>query len=125
MSLVLDAGAFLAIERGDRLVAAVIKIELAEGRKPLTHGGVIAQIWRGGARQARVASLLEGTDVVPLDEELGRRTGVLLGRTRRTDAIDAALILIASDGDTVVTSDASDLRALAAAAGVHVDILEV
>ena len=122
----LDAGALLAVERGDRDVAALLKRELLAGRVPLTHGGVVAQVWRGGGgRQAQLARLLPAVDIAPLDDALGRRTGVLLGRARATDAVDAAVIAIAADGDVILTSDPSDLRGLAEAAAVHVDIVKV
>jgi hypothetical protein len=126
MSLILDAGALVAVERGDRDVVALIKRELAAGRAPLTHGGVVGQVWRGGAgRQATLARLLPGLAIAPLDATLGRRAGLLLGKTRTADVIDAALALLASDGDSVLTSDPRDLARLAAAAGAHVDVVPV
>jgi hypothetical protein len=74
--LILNAGAFVAAERGNDDVAALVKRERKHGRVPLTNGGVIAQVWRGGnGRQVPVARLL---DVVPVDDELGRRAGLLL-----------------------------------------------
>jgi hypothetical protein len=125
VTLVLDAGAFIAFERGDRTLAALLKRELMAGRRPRTHGGVVAQIWRAGARQARVARLLRAIEVVPLDLELGLRAGLLLGRTRRSDVVDSALVLLARDGDWMVTSDPDDLQPLAERAGLHVEILPV
>lgn len=126
MSVVLDAGALLAVERGDRKLVAVIKDELEAGRAPLTHGGVIGQVWRGGSgRQARLARALRGTHVRALDRELGQRAGVLLGRAGRSDVIDAAVVLLAEDGDEIFTADPADLRDLAFAAGRIVDLIEV
>jgi hypothetical protein len=126
VSLILDAGALVAVERGERDTVALIKHELSAGRAPLTHGGVIGQVWRGGTgRQASLARLLPGLDVTPLDATLGRRAGVLLAKTRTADVIDAALVLLATDGDTLLTSDPRDLTVLAAAAGVHVDVVRV
>jgi hypothetical protein len=126
VSLILDAGALLALERGDRDTIALVKQELVAGRAPLTHGGVVGQVWRGGAgRQANLARLMPGLDVNPLDASLGRRAGVLLGRTRSADVIDAALVLLAADGDSLLTSDPSDLAVLASAAGVHIDVVRV
>jgi hypothetical protein len=126
VTLVLDAGAFLAVERGNREVAALLKRELVAGRVPLTHGGVVGQIWRGGmGRQANVARLLAAVDVAPLDDRLGRRAGMLLASARKKDVIDAAVVLLAADGDVILTSDAADLRPLATAAAVHVDIVPV
>jgi hypothetical protein len=124
--LVLDAGALIAIERADRDVIALIKRERLAGRAPLTHGGVLGQVWRGGrGRQASLARVLAGLNVLALDDELGRRAGILLGRTRRSDVIDAALVLLATDGDEILTSDSKDLRPLVQATGVHVDIVDV
>ena len=126
MSLVLDAGAFVAVERADRDTMALIKRELLAGRVPVTHGGVVGQVWRGGAgRQARLARLLPGIEISGLDDDLGRRAGVLLGRARMTDVVDAALVLLAVDGDSVLTSDVEDIEQLAAAAALHVDVVPV
>ncbi|HET8621410.1 MAG TPA: hypothetical protein VFM27_20730 [Acidimicrobiales bacterium] len=70
--LVLDAGAFVAIERGDRDVVAL--------------GGC----WAG-----------------------------------TSDVVDAAVVLVAADGDTILTSDPRDLVGLARAADLHVDVARV
>jgi len=126
MTLVLDAGAFVAIERGDRDLMALLKAELVAHRTPVSHGGVVGQVWRGGTgRQAPVARLLAATDVVPLDEALGRRAGVLLALAGGADVVDAALVLLAADGDVVVTSDVHDLTYLAETAGTHVELTSV
>ena len=126
MSLLLDAGAFLAVEQGNRDVVALVKRERLAQRAPLSHGGVVAQVWRGGSgRQAELARLLAGVDVKPLDQDLGKKAGVLLGLSRTDDAVDAALVCLAADGDDILTSDPGDLRALAEAAGVHIDLVPV
>ena len=91
--LVLDAGAFVAVERGDRDVVALVKRERLAGRSPVTSGGVVAQVWRGGrGRQAPLARLLAGVEVAPVDDCLGRRAGMLLARTGLSDAIDATVV---------------------------------
>jgi hypothetical protein len=126
VSLVLDAGALVAVERADRETVALIKQELLAGRAPITHGGIIGQVWRGGAgRQASLARLLPGLDVASLDDSLGRRAGVLLGRARMKDVVDAALVQLAIDGDVLMTSDTADLELLASAAGLQIDIVPV
>jgi hypothetical protein len=126
MSLVLDAGALVAVERGHRDTVALIKRELLAGRVPLTHGAVVAQVWRGGSgRQVPLARLLPALEIVPIDERLGRRAGALLGRSRTADVIDAAVVLLATDGDTILTSDTDDLATLAASADLHIDVVGV
>jgi hypothetical protein len=123
VTLVLDAGAFIAVERADRRIMALLAREQRAGRTPVTHGGVVGQAWRGDARQARVGRLLAGVFVAPVDEELGRAAGVLLARAGTKDVIDAALVLLTSDGDEILTSDPDDLALLASASGVHADIV--
>lgn len=126
MTVVLDAGALLAVERGDRDMIAVLKRERLHDRAPVTHGGVIGQVWRGGAgRQAGLSRLLPGVDVRALDDELGRRVGVLLGAAGGDDVIDAAVVLLAEDGDEIFTSDTGDLRRLAEVAGRHVELIAI
>lgn len=126
MSVVLDAGALVAVERSDRELIAVIKRERQQGRALVTHGGVVGQVWRGGSgRQATLARLLPAVAVHPLDDALARRAGVLLASTGGADVIDAAVVLLAVDGDEIVTSDPGDLRQLAEAAGVQVDLIPV
>ena len=124
MSIVLDAGALVAVERGDRDMVALIKRERLANRAPITHGGVIGQVWRGGrGRQANLARLMAGVDVRPLDDALGRNAGVLLGVAGGFDVIDAAIVLLADDGDEIYTSDPAELQALAMAAGRHVELI--
>lgn len=123
MTLVLDAGALIALDRDERAMWVRLKALHADGELPVTHGGVVGQVWRGGARQARLAAVLRATDVRALDERLGRAAGELLRSTKTADVVDAALVLLAVDGDDVVTSDVDDLQLLLAATGVHVEIV--
>jgi predicted nucleic acid-binding protein len=124
--LVLDTGAFIAVERGDRAVVAQIKRERQRGRAPLTCGGVVAEVWRGGnGRQAPVSLLLAGVKVVPIDDMLGRKAGMLLARSGLSGAIDASVVCLAYDGDDIMTADPADLRILAEAADLHIELLPV
>jgi hypothetical protein len=126
MTLVFDAGALVAVERADRDVVALIKRERRAGRAPVTHGGVIGQVRRGGTgRQANLARLLPGLEIVMLGDDLGRRVGVLLGRTKTSDVIHGAVALLATDGDEILTSDIHDMRRLVSATGAHVDVIKV
>jgi hypothetical protein len=124
VSLVLDAGALIALERNDRAMWQRLKLCLQAGEPPLSHGGVIGQVWRGrSGRQAKLASVLEVVDIRSIDGVLGRAAGELLARARQHDVIDAALVLLARDGDRIVTSDPEDLAALARAADLDVELV--
>lgn len=124
MTIVLDSGALIGLERNDRAMWRRLKAAQIRGDVPVSHGGVIGQAWRGrGPRQTLLVKALASIDVRPLDDALGRAAGELLGITRRRDVIDAALVLLANDGDHIVTSDPDDLEPLARASGRHVEVI--
>jgi len=123
VTTILDAGAFIALDRNDRSMWVRLKGLHLAGERPVTHGGVVGQVWRGGPRQARLATALAGTDVRSLDERLGRAAGELLGSTRMSDVVDAALVVLAADGDEIITLDSDDLKRLAVSAGRHVELI--
>ncbi|MEQ1787913.1 MAG: twitching motility protein PilT, partial [Acidimicrobiales bacterium] len=75
MTPVYDAGELLRLERGDREAWHRWRKAIAVGRPPLSHGGVVGQVWRHGARQARLSVALRGVRVVSLDDRAGRRAG--------------------------------------------------
>ncbi len=126
MTLICDAGAFVALERNDRAMWRRLKAELLAGTAPVSHGGVIAQVWRGGhGRQATLARALASADVAALDDALGRRAGVLLGRSRTADAVDAAVVVLAADEDRIATSDPDDIKPLVDAWKRRVDVIPV
>lgn len=123
MSLVLDSGALVALERNERPMWVRLKAAQLDGDLPRTHAGVLGQVWRGGPRQARLSQALGGIDVRPLDEPLGRAAGRLLGAAGLADVIDAGVVLLAVDGDEIVTLDHEDLEQLAATSGRHVELI--
>ena len=126
MKLVLDSGALIALERNDRAMWRRLKAAYLAATVPTTHGGVVGQAWRGrGARQALLAKALAGIDVRPLDDPLGRAAGKLMALTAGSDVVDAALVLLADDGDHILTSDVPDIEVLAAAAGSDVELIRV
>jgi hypothetical protein len=126
VSLVLDTGALIALEKNDRAMWRRLKTALLAKSVPVTHGGIVGQAWRGGGpRQALLARALAGFDVRPLDEGLGCAAGSLLARAGGVDVIDAALVLLADDGDEIVTSDPDDLEPLATLLSRHVELVQV
>jgi hypothetical protein len=113
--LTLDAGALIALERNDRRVIAALRVAVEAELKITVPAGVVAQVWRDGARQARLARFLGSSAVVveALDDARARAAGQLCGVAGTRDVIDAAVVLGAkARGDRVFTSDVDDLRAL-------------
>jgi len=121
--VILDAGALIVVTKNDRRMIARLMAAQEEEDDLRTHAMVIAQVWRDGRRQASLARLLRSTTVVALDDELGRRAGELLGKAKTSDPIDAAVVLVAADGESIVTSDLDDIQHLARAAKRRVVIV--
>ncbi|MGI9001670.1 MAG: PIN domain-containing protein [Pseudonocardia sp.] len=111
---VLDAGAFIALERADPTMRMLVDRIRRESPPLVTSAGVVAQVWRGGARrQVELAFLLRRTEVVDLTDSQARVVGTLLGVTGTSDPVDAHIALIArTRGWPVLTSDPDDLRTL-------------
>lgn len=118
VGLVLDAGALIAFDRGDREVAALVEATRRRRERILTSSGCVAQAWRGsGSRQALLVRLLRGVDERPLDRSRSRNVGELCAKAAAADVIDAHVALLADDPDIVLTSDVEDLQQLLTAAG--------
>lgn len=110
--LVLDAGALIAFERRVVRVRVLIETALRHRRRLIVPAGVVAQVWRDGARQARMATLVndERVEVVALGLEEAKAVGLLCGRARSRDVVDAHVALVARRlTGTVVTSDRHDI----------------
>jgi hypothetical protein len=119
-ALVLDAGALIAIDRGDRSVLSEVNRALRSRLPVRTNAMALAQAWRDGkGRQATLARALQDITVEPITRQDGMRAGELLGKARLRDAIDASVALLARPGDRILTSDPQDLRALCDAAGTN------
>jgi hypothetical protein len=117
MALVLDSGALIGIERGDRAALSIIAEAQRLGVPLVTSSAVIAQVWRGGSRQARLARFLGAVAEEPLGPDRSRPAGELLGRSGENDVVDASLVEIAQDGDEILTGDLDDLARLVRASG--------
>lgn len=125
MRAILDAGAFVAIDRDDRAVAAMIH-RLQQRKIPLlTSGAVVGQVYRNGSRQVNLARTLEGVNVLPIDRAVGKQIGLLLGRAQVADAVDGHVALLTSNGDRVFTSDRRDIEILLAANRTKAQIVDV
>ena len=116
-ALILDAGALVAVDRGNRAMIARLRAAQQHGLDLRSNAIVVAQVWRDRhGRQAGLAQMLRAVDVRAVSPDDGRRAGVLLGMTGTSDPVDATVVLLASPGDRIVTSDPQDLAALAEAA---------
>ena len=123
-ALVLDAGAFVAVERGDRQMVARLRAAERGGLELRSNGAVVAQVWRDASgRQASLSRLFRSVDIRAVDRALGQRAGVLLGRAGRGDAVDATVVAIAHAGDRIATSDPDDIRAIVAGSGHAILVL--
>jgi hypothetical protein len=112
-ALVLDAGAFVAVDRGDRAMLARLRGAQQRGLELRSTGVVISQVWRDpSGRQANLPRLLRSVDVLAVDQQLGREAGVLLGRAGTQDAVDASVVAISRTGDRILTSDPGDIAPL-------------
>jgi predicted nucleic acid-binding protein len=114
-AVVLDTGALIGFERNDRRIVAIIVRALEHHDPLLVPAGVVAQAWRDGSRQARLARLLGSPlcEVLVLDDHQARAAGQICGVASTADVIDASVAVAARDrGATVLTSDPDDLRRL-------------
>lgn len=93
----LDAGFFIALERGDGRALALAKA-IKDYRVPAyTSANVIAQVWRGSPRQHDLGVLLKSRaiKVEPITESVARDVGVTLGVSKTSDVTDAHVALTA------------------------------
>lgn len=116
-ALILDAGAMVAVDRGDRAMIARLRVAQQHGVELRSNAMVVAQVWRDRhGRQVGLAQLLRGVDVRAVSPQDGRQAGVLLGATSTSDPVDATVVLLASPGDRILATDLADLTRLAEAA---------
>lgn len=114
--LTLDAGALIAVERGDGNVRALLKRVLEqEGAVVNIPAGALAQALRNPARQARLMRLLgrRQVQVASLDTATAYAAGMMLALRGASDVIDASVVICARRyRQPIVTSDVDDLRRL-------------
>ncbi|ETK31804.1 PIN domain-containing protein [Microbispora sp. ATCC PTA-5024] len=121
---VLDTGALVQLERGDEVVLDILA-RAAEGEVEIVvPRTVVAEVWRGGPRQARLAALLKSAvtarfATVTVDEltpERARQIGRTVARCGHDDIVDVNVALCARSGAAegrvdaiVVTTDRDDI----------------
>lgn len=119
--IVLDAGALIALDRGDKRMIALLHRALTQGRVFRVPAGVVGQAWRDGRIQATLARFLrsEEVEIIALDGQLASSCGELCGAADSSDIIDASVVILARERrDPIVTSDPNDLQRLDPAAQI-------
>jgi hypothetical protein len=121
---VLDSGPLVAFERSDRRVVAILARAVHHGDPLVVPAGVVAQVWRDGRRQSRLARLLgsPACEVLALDDRSARAAGQLCGASGTADVVDASVVVVARQRALrVLTTDVDDLRRL----DPHLDVVAV
>jgi hypothetical protein len=115
LGVTLDAGALIALERGDARMLALLRLVTRRGGKVRVPAGAAAQAWRGGARQVVLGRLLSSPEVESpsLDLAMAKACGELCAASGTSDVVDASVVLVAREHrEPIVTSDVEDLRRL-------------
>lgn len=111
--LTLDAGALIAYERADPGVLQILRLAFGRGVTPTVPAVVLAEVWRGDRKDARVAWLLKACNTEPLDEQRASAAGKLRRTVTGAAAIDACVAVgVRERGDAIATSDPDDMRRL-------------
>ena len=123
MGVTYDTGALVAADGGERRMWARHRALLRLREVPTAPAPVVAQAWRGGSRQARLARLLVGCDIESLDDHQARQVGQLLAKASLADVVDGCV----TEGalrrrDLVISSDPDDLRPLAGAVNRRLEV---
>jgi hypothetical protein len=118
-----DTGALIAADRNNRTMWALHASFLAAGIAPTVPAPVLAEAWRGGARQANLARFLALCNVEALDEDQAKAVGVLGGKSGHDDIVDITVVEGAiRRSDAVVTSNPTHITLIADAMRVRLRI---
>jgi hypothetical protein len=117
-TLVLDAEGLRKLAAGNPRAVSFAKDAHVANAIVLTVASALAEVLRGGPRDAPVHRILKDVSVVPIGPEEGRAAGELLGRTglsghRCTLGALLAVVALAQPRPVVVlTSDTDDMQRL-------------
>jgi hypothetical protein len=116
--VVLDAQGLVRLAHGDPAVRARAREVIQRGGEVVTAASTLAEVLRGGPRDAPLYQALKHVQVVPISADLGRRAGELLGATGMSghdstvDALLATVALAQSRPMLLITSDPDDMARL-------------
>ena len=124
-AVVLDAGAFIAWERGALAVRVHLEAARRLGLPVVTTSPVVTQVWRDGPRQVLLSTLLRSVDVRAPALSDAQAAGTLCRNSRTNDAVDALVVVAAPSGSAVLTSDPDDIAALVAVSHRRIAVIKV
>jgi predicted nucleic acid-binding protein len=113
--IVLDSGAISAALAGGFRALAELAVAERLGIPIRVSAVTLTDVLRGHRRDDLIRSLLRDAYQDPVTGEIGQAAGELLGRTGRSDTVDAIVAVTAERaGERVrlLTGDADDLNAL-------------
>jgi predicted nucleic acid-binding protein len=117
-TLVLDAEGLVKLASGDRDATSFARDAYDKNGIVVTAASTLAEVLRGGSRDAPVYRVLGRVQVIPISQDCGRAAGELLGRTGMSgnrcamDALLAAVALSQPRPTVLLTSDPDDLAEL-------------
>jgi predicted nucleic acid-binding protein len=117
-ALILDAEGLVKLAGGNHFALSLARDAHDRSGRVMTAASTIAEVLRGGPRDAKLHRVLNQVIVVPVDKALGRAAGELLGRAglaghRCTiDALLAAVALGQPRPVVLLTSDPDDMARL-------------
>jgi streptomycin 6-kinase len=117
-TLVLDAQGLSKLAAGDPAVRSLVRKAQEHGGVIVTAASTLAEVLRGGPKDAPVHQALRHVNVAAISGEVGRKAGELLGakgmagHDHTVDALLATIALEQSRPAFIVTSDPDDMARL-------------
>jgi hypothetical protein len=122
--LTFDAGLLIAADKGSRTFDAIWQESVVRHARRTVPITVLAQVWRNDA--VMIARVLKACTIEALSEQRAKAIGVLLGKSRTSDVVDASVVLGALDRrDAIVTSDVEDIERLLQVLGADLPVIRV
>jgi len=120
--VVVDSGILIHAERGTSTFSDLRVLLVEHGVVAVVPVPILAEVWRAGSCQARLARALKAMDLAGCTETIAKRAGALLAATEGSNAMDAIVVATAETlGCDVITADVSEIGLLAShATGVGV-----
>ncbi len=121
-----DTGALVAADHNDRRMWALHAGFLAEEVSPTVPAPVLAEAWRGGSHQARLARFLALCSLEPMSEQQAKAVGMLAGKADHDDIVDVTVVEGAiRRHDAIVTSNHTHIRKITYAVRAKITIEQI